>query len=352
MSNRLHNHRQGLGLPVLWCITAAVLFGASTPISKILLSAIGPFTLAGLLYLGAAAGVLPSALRTRWPEFRRDRARIRLLAGAVLFGGCLGPVLMLLGLRAAPAASVSLWLNLETVATTLLAWTFFREHVEKRSWIAFALVLAGGLTLAGPGDAAGLRAGLLVSLACLCWGLDNNLTALVDGFTPAQATLVKGLVAGSVNLAIGLATERPVFEPRILGVALVVGALSYGVSVMLYMAGAQHLGAGRSQLLFSASPFVGVLVAWTALHEPIRATQIAAAGLIATGIALMLTARHEHRHRHEPVRHTHSHRHDDGHHDHVHRGLPAGTRHMHPHEHGAIEHAHPHLPDLHHRHPH
>jgi drug/metabolite transporter (DMT)-like permease len=339
-------------VPVLECLVAALLFGASTPISKPLLDSVGPLTLAGLFYLGAAVAVAPWAWRSRAPELWRDRRQLLLLAGAVLFGGCLGPVLLLLGLRLAPAASVSLWLNLETAATSILAWSLFREHLDRRTWLAAGLVFLGGLLLVSPGGPAGVRAGLFVMLACFCWGLDNNMTALVSGFTPSQTTFVKGLVAGLVNLSLGQTFETRLEMGPVVGVALVVGALSYGVSIMLYISGAQQLGASRSQLLFSTSPFLGMILAWTFLHESVQPVQLLAAVVMVAGLYLMLTARHEHEHTHESLSHTHGHRHDDGHHDHVHPGLPASTRHTHPHDHGPMTHRHPHVPDLHHRHTH
>jgi hypothetical protein len=121
---------------------------------------------------------------------------------------------------------------------------------------------------------------------------------------------------------------------------------------MLYISGAQQLGASRSQLLFSTSPFLGVLLAWLMFGESATVVQFGAAGLMAAGIALMLTARHEHKHTHEAMAHTHEHRHDDGHHTHVHPGLPAWVRHTHAHVHEPVTHTHPHAPDLHHRHEH
>jgi drug/metabolite transporter (DMT)-like permease len=231
-------------LPVLWCLTAAALFGASTPASKALLGeSLGPLRLAGLLYLGAAVGVLPWLARGGSARLRRDARNLRRLAGAVVFGGVLGPVLLLLGLASAPSASVALWLNLETVATALLAWLLFREHVGYRTAGAAALVVAAGALLAAPGGVGTWRAVAFVAAACVCWGLDNNLTALIDGFTPPQSTFAKGLVAGTVNLSLGLVLEGPL-----------PGAGAYGLSLVLYVAGAQQFGATRSQVLFASSP--------------------------------------------------------------------------------------------------
>src|SRR5687767_10659008 len=170
--------------PLVLCLLAALLFGASTPASKLLLDAFGPITLAGLLYLGGALGVAPFALRGGDATLRRRPRELRLLAGAVVFGGVLGPVFLLAGLSRAAAGTTSLWLLLETVATTLLAAAFFREHVGAKAWIALALIVAGGVALAGPGGASfALPAFLIVALACVCWAFDNNWTALIGGFT-------------------------------------------------------------------------------------------------------------------------------------------------------------------------
>ncbi len=337
--------------PVIGCIAAAALFGASPPVAKALLRDIGPVTLAGLLYLGAALGVLPFSLRGGSPTRRRDPAHVRYLAVAILFGGVVGPVFLLWGLARAPAASVSLWLNLETVATAALAWIFFREHVGLRTGLAVAFVVAAGALLALPFDAGTLTGAALVAAACVCWGLDNNATALIDGYTPAQATAVKGLAAGAFNLALGLALEGTPPARAILP-ALGVGALAYGVSIMLYIGGAQQLGATRSQMIFATAPFCGVAVAWAGFGEAVTTPQLVAIAPMVAGVAMLLSGKHAHEHRHEPVVHTHSHRHDDDHHDHVHPGLPAWIRHTHEHRHGPLQHAHPHQPDLHHRHDH
>jgi drug/metabolite transporter (DMT)-like permease len=337
---------------VIIALAAALLFGASTPLAKALLSSAGPFMLAGLFYLGAALAVAPVSLRGSTAALRTNRKQLGLLGGAVFFGGMLAPVLLLLGLRSAPAASVSLWLTLETVATTVLAWGVFREHVDRRTWAAAVLVVTAGILLALPEGRTSLQAGGLVVLACICWGLDNNMTSLISGYTPAQTTVVKGLVGGVANLTLGLLLEPVAMRPQLLLAALLVGALSYGISIMLYITSAQQLGASRSQMLFASSPFLGVLLAWTLFREPVLLVQLSAGAVMAAGIGLMLAASHEHEHVHDAMEHTHSHRHDGGHHTHPHSGLSASHRHTHPHTHEPMVHSHPHVPDLHHRHSH
>ena len=339
--------------PVLWCLLAAALFGASTPASKLLLDgAMGPLTLAGMLYLGAGLATLPFARRGGLAVRRRDPANLRRLGGAVLFGGVLGPIALLVGLRAAPSASVSLWLNLETTATALLAWAFFKEHLDARAWVASGLVVIAGVLLAAPDGFAVAPSALLVLLACVCWGLDNNFTATIDGYTPAQTTCAKGLVAGSLNLGLGLWLEGGLPSVTATLASLAVGAFAYGASIVLYIRGAQQLGATRSQMVFATAPFLGVGVAWVALGEPVQVVQILGAALMIAALALLLTSQHEHEHRHEAVRHTHAHRHDDGHHDHSHPGFPDDAWHTHEHEHAPMVHSHPHVSDLHHRHSH
>lgn len=338
--------------PVLWCLAAAALFGGSTPAAKAILGDFGTLTLAGLLYLGAAGATLPFAAGRGIASTGLARRNLLRLGGAILLGGILGPIFLLWGLAQAPSASVALWLNLETVATALFGWALFKEHLHPRVLGAGGLILLASAILAGPSGGHDLAAAMLVALACVCWGLDNNLTALIDGFTPAQSTCAKGLVAGTFNLVLGLGMERVPAGWAPVGAALALGALGYGLSIVLYVAGAQHLGATRSQLLFSTAPFWGVTLAWTALGEPVQRAQLLAGALIAGGIWLLNTERHDHEHTHERQAHVHWHRHDDGHHTHVHEGQAPSLWHCHEHEHEVITHAHRHRPDLHHRHPH
>ena len=334
-------------------LLAAVLFGAATPASKSLLETLTPFQLAGLLYLGAALGVLPVLVRERslplpWSLDRRTR---RLLLGATTFGGILGPVFLLFGLRLASSASVALWLNLELVATVLLGLFFFRDHLTPRSWLAAGGTLAAAVVLSAAEGAAGVQAGLLVFLACLCWGLDNHWTALIDGITPSQATFWKGVVAGATNLTIGIAVVPFVASVSTIALALTVGVFCYGASIVLYIMSAHQIGATRGQIVFSTSPFFGVLLSVVLLGEGLSGPQILATAVIVLSLVVLFTEKHEHLHAHEAIAHRHWHRHDDGHHDHVHEDGFAG-RHSHWHEHEPRVHAHAHWPDLHHRHLH
>ena len=340
---------------VLQALLSAALFGAATPVSKALLDAFSPQVLAGLLYLGAALVLAPRVWRRRrrgdavFPTDARNRRR---LLGAVVFGGVVGPVALLAGLAQAKAGSVAMWLNLETVATACLGVLLFREHLGRWTWVANGAVFGAGLLLAWEGGAAGWSGAALVAAAAVCWGLDNNLTALIDGIAPTDSTFWKGLVAGTVNLALGLVLDGapPPATPWLL--ALLVGAASYGISITLYIAAAQSVGAVRSQMLFATSPAFGVVGAAVFLGGGLTTWQWVAAGVLLGANVLLLVEQHAHEHEHEPLVHDHEHTHDDGHHGHDHPDLPAGTRHSHPHRHARLVHAHAHWPDLHHRHEH
>jgi drug/metabolite transporter (DMT)-like permease len=270
----------------------------------------------------------------------------------VLAGGVVGPVLLLFGLRLAGGASVSLWLGFELVATALLGALVFREPLGRAGWAGVAAAVVGAAVLAAPGGDAGMLACLLVLAACLCWGLDNHLTALIDGITPAESTFWKGLAAGSSNFALGLAFEPFAAPPLAVTGALAVGALSYGASIVLYISAAQALGATRAQVAFSTAPLFGLALSVAWLGERLDAAHGVSAALFALAVGLLMFERHAHRHAHEAMRHEHAHRHDDEHHTHLHPGMPAATTHTHLHEHQPMVHTHPHWPDLHHRHRH
>lgn len=337
----------------LQALLAAALFGAATPASKVLLENLSSEICAGLFYLGAAAGLLPLVLakpsaRFGWPADRTNQWR---LGGAILFGGILGPLLLLWGLSRASASNTAMLLNLETPATALLALVLFRENLGRLAWLANGGLLAAAVLLSLGDGKPGLIGAGLVALATVAWGIDNNLTALIDGITPSESTFWKGLVAGTTNLAIGLALTPTAPSPAWLG-ALAIGVLGYGASIVLYIRAAQAMGAARSQMVFATAPFWGVVLALAFLGERLGGHQIAAALLIVLALALLFLEQHEHEHVHEALTHTHGHRHDDGHHNHTHAGLDPSTHHTHPHRHERLVHTHPHLPDIHHRHAH
>ena len=334
---------------VLRCAIAAVLFGVSAPLAGQLAGDLGPFTLAGLLYVGAAIAVTPMLGRVRPTQDTMRRAAPR-LSLAVIFGGAIGPVLLAVGLGHVSGATASLLLNLELVFTTIVAATVFHEHVGRRVVSGTALVVAASALLGWSGNAELRWGAVFIAGACLCWAIDNSVTAALDELAPAHITFVKGVVAGGANLVIGLIVEG---SPPVSAAmwALVVGAFGYGLSITLWVAGARELGAARGQLVFATAPFVGAIVAWTVLGEDASPRQITSLVIAAVGVSFVLGSDHLHPHRHEPGEHDHEHVHDDGHHDHTHPDGFEG-RHQHPHAHRELVHQHPHVPDIHHRHDH
>ncbi len=336
---------------VLIGLISAAAFGVATPLSKMFVQEMNPFLLAGLFYLGAGIGLIPFGIvGLKDISAVRLSSNYRLLGGMVLFGGILGPVFLLMAIRLASATSVSLWLNLELVATATLGFFVFKDHLDKRGWAGVVLsVIAGGILSYG-GGANGILAGLLVMLACVCWGIDNHCTALIGNLSPVQSTIIKGLCAGGTNFIIGLMLSNGRIGSSPVVSVMLVGFLCYGVSIVLYIYSAQRLGAVRSQMLFSIAPFFGVLFSMFLLKESLSAVQMISGLLLAGSVGLILTERHEHAHEHAEMEHVHQHDHDDLHHEH-HEGVVQGA-HSHFHKHAKTRHVHPHAPDLHHRHVH
>lgn len=346
---------------ILAALVSALLFGASTPLAKILLAQVPPLALAGLLYLGAGVGLtlLRWARRSLSREATTQEAPLAgsdwwWLAGAILAGGVVAPVLLMLGLAHTQAASAALLLNLEGVFTALLAWFVFHENVDRRVATGFFLIAGAGVLLSWEGaPVAGLPLGALaVIAACLAWAVDNNLTQRVSGSDPMQVAGLKGLVAGGINLTIAILTGwTPPAAPVVVS-ALGVGLLGYGVSLSLFVWALRHLGTARTGAYFSVAPFFGAATAMVLLAERMGALFWVAAVLMAVGVWLHVTERHDHSHRHERLTHSHMHRHDE-HHQHEHpRGWDGVEPHTHAHEHAPVVHTHPHYPDLHHRHGH
>ena len=338
-------------------LAAAVLFGAGTPLAKLLLAQSNPWLLAALLYLGSGAGLFVMRRMRSRPAVRMPPGEAKWLAGAVLCGGVAGPVLLMLGLSSMPASSASLLLNAEGVFTALLAWFVFRENVDKRIAFGMLAIIAGGLVLAWPGQMewAGWQPSLFIVGACFAWGVDNNLTRKVSLTDASWLAMVKGLSAGATNLVLAMVMGASWPGLSLVVAAAAVGFASYGASLALFVVGLRELGTARTGAYFSVAPFFGAALAIVLLAEPVTGVLLIAGVLMAIGVALHLSERHAHRHVHEALVHAHEHQHGAGdlHHDHVHEPeVPPGTRHSHPHEHRPMSHTHAHFPDAHHRHEH
>ena len=343
-------------------IASAVLFGASTPLAKLLIDAggIDPWMLAGLLYLGSGLGLaaVQVARRTlgRTPaEAPLRRTDLPWLVLVVLIGGAIGPVLLLVGLATTAASTAALLLNLEGLATMAIAWLAFRENVDRRVLIgAFAILVGATVVSWRGGPLGGIDWGALaIAGACLAWGLDNNLTRKLSATDPVAIAMAKGLAAGAANFGLALIVGNAKLPAAGLAIgAGLVGIIGYGVSLVLFVLALRHLGAARTGAYFSIAPFIGAALAVGVFGEPPTVQLAVAAVLMAIGLYLHLAERHEHEHAHAAIEHEHRHVHDE-HHRHGHAPTdPAGEPHTHRHGHAPLVHKHPHYPDLHHRHGH
>lgn len=340
-------------------LSSALLFGASTPLIKLLLGhGLDPLLLASLLYLGSGAGLgllllarkAIHAPRTEAPLSRRD---LPWLALVVLFGGVAGPVLMMLGLSSVHASAASLLLNLESVSTLAIAWLVFHEFVDRRLLLGAAAILGGALVLSWSGAVSSFGWGaILIAGACLAWGIDNNLMRKISAGDPVQIACVKGLAAGIVNLGLAMAHGALLPGPGLLLAAGLIGFVGYGASLVMFVRALRQIGTARTGAYYAIAPFFGAVLSVILLGEPLTLQLAVAGALMALGLYLHLVEQHEHEHGHEAMAHEHPHVHDE-HHRHAHElSDPPGEPHVHAHRHAAMIHSHRHFPDIHHRHPH
>jgi len=353
-----HSEHVMIATGAILAIGSAVLFGVSAPIAKILLGSSDAWTLAGVLYSGAGFGLLLVHLAGRGfrglAEAKLSRRELPWLAASVVSGGVAGPVLLLAGLTRTGAATASLLLTLEGVLTALLAWFVFRENFDRRIAIGMLSIVAGAIVLSWQPEAAfgDLLGPAAIVGACLAWALDNNFTRKVSLSDPVQIAMIKGLVAGPANLVIGHLTGGILPAPSVVLLGSVTGFLGYGVSLVLFVLALRHLGTARTGAYFSVAPFIGAAASVPLLGEIVSVQLTAAGALMAIGVWLHLSERHEHDHVHGDLQHDHRHTHDD-HHHHTHDEPVDPTHtHSHWHRHSPLRHSHPHMPDGHHRHSH
>ncbi len=347
-------------IAVMKALLAALLFGLSAPLSKVLLGEIAPIPLAGLLYLGSGLAALAMLLfqsrAAAEGEARLQRGDWRWLMGALLTGGVAAPIILLFSLQATPAATAALLLNFEGVATTIIAGVIFHEAIGRRVGWAIACITLASIILSWESNGQwGLSLGALgILLACALWGLDNNFTRNISAKNPLTIVAWKGMGAGLFSIVLALLLGQRLPAIAIALRALLLGSVSYGLSIMFFILALRDLGAARTSALFSSSPFIGMLLAFILFRDPLTTPFLLALPVMAAGTLLLMGEAHQHEHYHPQLAHEHRHRHDDAHHTHLHAsgGNPAHGWHSHEHTHTSETHAHPHTPDLHHRHSH
>jgi len=339
---------------ITFALGAALLFGAGTPAAKVLLSEVSPWLLAALLYLASGIGLwILRWLQGALPVILTLTERAW-LAGAIIAGGVVAPVLLLWGLVHTSASAAALLLNAEGVFTALIAWFAFRENFDRRIALGMLAIVGGAVVLSWPGEArfGDVLPAIAILAACFAWGLDNNLTRRVSLTDARFIAMVKGLAAGSVNLVIAVVAGMALPSVPAVAASLLLGFFSYGLSLMLFVMALHDLGTARTGAYFSTAPFAGAFIAVLMLGEPVTGRLLFAGLLMGLGVWLHITERHRHTHTHDPLEHSHEHEHDQ-HHRHAHdEPVAPGIRHTHPHRHEMMTHSHAHYPDAHHRHRH
>lgn len=341
---------------ILQALTAAIFFGASAPIAKLLLGDnIAPIFLAAFLYLGSGAGLALTKFAQRAASKETEAgikpADLKWLAGAIISGGILAPIILMISLQNTPASTASLLLNFEGVGTTLIALLFFKEAISRRAWTAIIVITLASIFLSTNFSAGfGLSPGALgIILACVLWGVDNNFTRNISGKDPLAIVAWKGLVAGTFSFLLALFLGNSLPSVTTILYTLLLGFVSYGLSTLLFIHSMRGLGAARTSALYGTAPLAGVLLSIFIFGEFPSFLFIIAAILMIGGALLLVNENHEHTHLHTALIHDHSHSHDDP--AHGHGGGSKGV-HSHEHEHPAEEHGHDHMPDIHHRHGH
>jgi len=346
--------------PLIFIIISASLFGISPPLAKLLVKDIPPVALAGLLYLGAFAGLSLYSIGKRTimtdPDKKAaplERKDLPWLAGAVLAGGIIAPISMMTGLTLISGFSASLLLNLEGLATAMIAVFLFKENAGKRLWPALVCMTIAGILLTwDPGQGKFNIVGpLLIIFAVVCWGMDNNLTRNISHKDPIQIAKIKGFVAGITSLSLAIILGMKIYLDITIVFSLLLGSFSYGISLVFFIKALEGLGSSRTGAFFSLAPFIGAITSLIILKEWIGWVMFPAAGFMIIGIWLIGSEKHSHYHIHKQITHTHSHVHNDMHHLHKHSGA-FHEPHAHEHTHTEIAHTHIHWPDIHHRHEH
>lgn len=339
---------------ILQALTAALFFGASAPIAKFLLGDdIAPIYLAAFLYLGSGAGTflfrLAQKMKSQNAEADIKSPDIKWLAGAIISGGILAPIILMISLKNTSASTASLLLNFEGVGTTIIALLFFKEAISRRAWTAIIFITLASIFLSTNfKEGFGVSVGALgIILACVLWGVDNNFTRNISGKDPLAIVAWKGLVAGTFSFLLAFLLQNQMPSPRIILSTLALGFISYGLSTMLFIRSMRGLGAARTSALYGTAPLAGVLLSIIIFGEFPSFFFLIAAILMIGGALLLINENHEHTHIHTALIHDHSHRHDSAHQHDESQGV-----HSHEHEHPAEEHEHGHMPDIHHRHGH
>lgn len=349
--------------PISQAILASILFGASAPLSKILLGTIEPIPLASFLYIGSGLGLLLLQIFLRTGkkqninEASLKKADISWLIGAIVAGGVIAPIILMISLKITPASTTSLLLNFEGVSTTLIAILFFKENIGKQLWKAIICITLASILLSWNfNNQWGFSIGSLgIICACICWGIDNNFTRNISSKNPFTIVTIKGLVAGSFSLFLAFILNNPLPNIKIIFITMILGFFCYGLSIVLFVFAMRELGSARTSALFGTAPFVGAILSFVICGDIPNLMFFISLPIMIIGTIILLKEDHGHFHKHQFIEHEHKHCHTDLHHSHTHTRSEQASidgYHSHDHIHDQIEHSHDHAPDIHHRHEH
>lgn len=343
-------------LAVFHAVLAAICYGISIPVSKLLLNGIPPVFIAGLVYTGAGLGMLLIKLLQN-KNIPKKEAKITKkelpYTIAMVALDVLAPIFLMIGLSKSTPATASLLNNFEIAATSTVAAIVFKEAIGKKTFTAIILITIASIILSVD-DISGVSfsfGSIFVLLACVCWGFENNCTSRLSLKDPLEIVIVKGIGSGFTSLIIAFIAKQYNLDIKYILAALFLGFAAYGLSVYFYIYAQRNLGAARTSAYYALAPFIGAGLSFILFRESPTISYMVALGIMAAGVYFTAFEKHEHSHLHTFAEHEHRHNHNDGHHHHAH-DASIDTEHSHVHIHNTMEHKHAHTLDLHHFHEH
>lgn len=323
---------------IMFAFLAAVFYAINVPISKVLLQHVGPTTMAALLYLGAGIGIGMMSLFNKKDREKAEsltKAELPYIVGMIVLD-IAAPIFLMLGISYGSSANASLLGNFEIVATTVIALILFKEAVTKRLWVAIGLITLSSILLSFEGtDSFHFSYGsLLVIMATVCWGLENNCTRELSSKSTYQIVMLKGLCSGLGALVIALIKRESFPGIGYIAIALALGFVAYGLSIFMYVRAQNVLGAAKTSAYYAVNPLIGALLAFVFLSESLSWMYVIALIVMVIGSALVIvdTFIRQHDHEHQ---HTFTHTHGESTHTHT-------VRHSHVHKHYLTEEKHRH----------
>ncbi|MGN0542554.1 MAG: DMT family transporter [Acutalibacteraceae bacterium] len=280
---------QGNNKGIIYALIAAALYALNSPLSKILLDYMPPVLTAGFLYIGAGLGMLVIALARKARkkadrEARLTKAELPYIVAMILLD-IAAPVFLMLGLKSTTAAAASLLNNFEIAATALIALAFFKEKISGRLWVGIAFVTASCAVLSVD-DISNMKfsyGSLLILLACVCWGVENNCTRRLSSKDPLEIVVLKGIFSGLGSVILGLLRGERLGAAWCVPAVLAVGFVAYGLSIYFYVYAQRLLGAARTSTYYAIAPFIGTALSLAIFRDLPDVSYFVGLALMAVG---------------------------------------------------------------------